>query len=177
MGSNSFSMFDYILLAMGIYVLVSGIRGKGRLFTAENIKEGMEEKFMKTMRILYIVLGVVMTINGGVSLIKYNFYIFTPATETTAAVWTPTANLGAFSFLTVPVLNVLTYVCMGLCLLCIVSRLVAIRKMTDKNAPARKAAAENPTQQAQAARQAGHVLPVSAFEFDEPTETGEEKPE
>ena len=43
------NMFDYILLAMGLYVLVSGIRGKGKLYAAENIKEGMEEQYHKTM--------------------------------------------------------------------------------------------------------------------------------
>lgn len=170
--SNSFSLFDYILLGMGVYVLVSGIRGKGRLFTAENIKEGMEEKFMKTMRILYIILGAVMTVNGCVSLVKYNFYTFNPPTAEAAASWTPSGDLGAFSFLTVPVLNVLTYVCMGLCLACIVYMIVAIRKMTDKNAPRK----QTTQAQEQAARQAGHTLPVSAFEFEEPEAESPKQP-
>lgn len=176
---DSFSLFDYILLGMGIYVLVSGISGKGRLFTAENIKEGMEEKFHKTMQILYIVLGAVMTLNGGVSLIKYNFYTMVPATATSPLTWEPKGDLGAFSFLTIPVLNVLTYVCMGICLACIVYMIVAIRKMTDKNAPQKKAAS-NPAAAAQANRQAGHILPVSAFDFDEPetdASSAEKKPE
>ncbi len=168
-------MFDYILLGMGLYVLVSGIRGKGRLFTAENLKEGMEEKFMKIMRVLYIILGAVMTLNGGVSLVKYNFYTFVPATAESAATWTPSGDLGAFSFLTIPVLNVLTYVCMGVCLACIVYMIIVIRKMTDRNAPRKQESAQGGAAQTQAARQEGHVLPVSAFEFDEPEETTEKQ--
>ena len=174
--TNSMNMFDYILLAMGLYVLISGIRGKGRLYTAENIKEGMEEKFHKTMQVLYIILGAVMTVNGVVSILKYTFYEFkevVAATETATAVyeWVPTKDLGAFRFLTVPVLNVLTFVCMGLCLACIIYMIVAIRKMTDKNAPKKQQAGQSGAGQSQASRQAGHILPVSAFDFDEPEET------
>lgn len=167
---QSLSLFDYLLLAMGVYVLVAGIRGKGRLYNVENIKEGMEEQFIQTMRKLYIALGVVMTFNGLISLVKYVFYSYQeviPATETMTAGydWVPLRDLGPFSFLTIPVINILTYVCTGLAIVGIVVMIIVTRKMTDKEAAARRA--EQYKNSADAAKQAGHILPVSAFDFED----------
>ncbi len=166
---QSLSLFDYLLLAMGVYVLVAGIRGKGRLYNVENIKKGMEETFIQTMRKLYIALGAVMTFNGLISLVKYVFYSYEeviPATETMTAGydWVPLRDLGSFSFLTIPTINIITYVCTGLAIAGIVVMIVVTRKMTDKDAAARRA---EQYKGADAAKQAGHILPVSAFDFED----------
>ena len=41
--TGSFAMFDWLLIAVSFYVLYSGIVGKGKLYSVENIKEGMED--------------------------------------------------------------------------------------------------------------------------------------
>lgn len=171
---SSFSLFDYLILGMGIYVLVAGIRGKGRLYQVENIKEGMVEKFISIMRRLYIGIGAVMTINGLLSVARYTLYTLvevTPATDTTAAVydWVPKAESGFWSFLTIPVIQVLAYICTALSLAGIVFLIVITRKMTDKEAAAKQAAAARAG--STSPNQAGRILPVSAFDFDDEPET------
>lgn len=168
--SSTLSILDYIMLAMGVYVLVAGIRGKGRLYSVENIKKDLREKFMSVMRKFYIALGVIMTINGLLSVLRYTFYTvaeITPATETAKAVydWVPARDLGAFSFLTIPVINVLTYVCIGLAVGLLVWMSIIIRKMTDRNAAAGSSGQSGDG--ASADKQAGHTLPVSAFDFED----------
>ena len=85
--TDSFSLFDMLLLAIAAYVLYAGIVGKGRLFSLENIKEGMEKEYISMSRKFYILLGVFMLINSGASLLRGVFYqqVVTAATETTAA--------------------------------------------------------------------------------------------
>lgn len=81
--SDSFAMFDW-LLAVSFYVLYAGIVGKGKLYSVENIKEGMEEEFKALSRKIYIFLGIAMVINSA-SLLRNTFYAYqeiTPATET-----------------------------------------------------------------------------------------------
>ena len=182
MGST-FSMFDYILLAIGVYVLYSGISGKGRLYNIENLKEGMEEKFKSTMRKLYIGLGVVMSLNAGASLLKTGFYEMkeiTAATETAKAVYAwvlqDGKSLGVFSFLTPNVLDIITYVLLGLSMALIVLMIIAIRKLTNKPGTGGAQGQGKSGQGAgQQARQAGHTLPVSAFDFeDEPEDTNQQ---
>ena len=177
---DSLSLFDYILLAMGVYVLVAGIRGKGRLYNVENIKEGMEETYFKAMRKIYIGLGVVMTLNGVFSVLKYVFYSYEeiiPATETMTAGydWVAKGDMGFWSFLTIPFLNVMTYVCMGISIAVIVLMIIITRKMTDKEAAAKRAQAYK--ESAASSKQAGHILPVSAFDFEEEGEAQTTLPE
>ena len=167
---DTMSMFDYIMLAMGVYVLIGGIRGKGRLYTVENIKEELVEQFVKTMRKLYIALGAVMTLNGLVSVAKsmlYDYVEVSPATGATTAAYdyVPKQDLGAFSFLTIPVINIIMYVCTGLAIAGIVVMIIITRKMTDKDAAAKRAAQQ--AESAAANPQAGHTLPVAAFDFSE----------
>ena len=50
-------LFDLILIGMSVYVLVSAILGRGRLFQLDNLKEGMEEKFYSGARKFYLGLG------------------------------------------------------------------------------------------------------------------------
>jgi hypothetical protein len=51
--TSSFAMFDWLLLAVSFYVLYSGVVGKGKLYSVENIKEGMEEEFKALSRKIY----------------------------------------------------------------------------------------------------------------------------
>lgn len=176
----SFSMFDYILLAIGVYVLYSGISGKGRLYNVENLKEGMEKKFKSTMRKLYIGLGAVMSLNAGASLLKTGFYEMkeiTAATETAKATYDwvlqEGKSLGAFSFLTPKALDIITYVLLGLSMALIVLMIIAIRKLTNKPAPGQgKSSAQGG---ARSSCQSGHILPTSAFDFDDEPEQTENK--
>lgn len=174
---NSMSLFDWIMLAMGAYVLYAGITGKGRLYVVENVKEGMEENLKKFSRLLYIILGIIMVVNSATSIVKYAFYAYQevlPATDTAAAVydWVAIKDLGSFSFLTVQVLDIIAYVFLGLCIACIVILIIGFRKMTDKNAKPKP----KPEAQQAAQNQAGHVLPVSAFEFEEEAQPESEEP-
>lgn len=160
-------MFDLLLLAMGAYVLFAGVTGKGKLYATENVKKGMEEAFRKAMRKIYLALGIVMVLNSVFSLLMSWLYTaqLTEATDTAAATVEyvlNVADLGFWSFLTPTVLMTLTYVCMGLIVALIVLMVIKLRKFTDRKAP--QAAS------AQQGRQAGHILPVDAFEFDEPEE-------
>ena len=167
------SIMDYLLLIIGAYVLFNGIRGKGKLFTAENIKEGYEEKFKKTLRSIYLPMGVVMLINGGMSLLRNYLYEqgeVAAATETMPAVfdWVlkEGRDLGGFTFLTPKFFNIFAYVFMGLVVAGVITLIFVMRKMTDRNPPP-KANPNDPDAQKRTDRQAGHSLPVSAFEFDD----------
>lgn len=164
--TDSFSMFDWLLLAISGYVLYAGITGKGRLYSVENIKEGMEEKFKQFSRKVYIFLGIAMIINSGASLLRGTFYAYqevTAATDTTAAVyeWVATKDLGIFSFLTPVAFNIISYVALAITLGLIVLLVVAMRKYVDKEAQAKKSAASS------AARSNASSMPSSAFEFDD----------
>ena len=79
----------------------------------------MEEAFRKTMRKIYLALGIVMVLNSVFSLLMTQLYTtqLTEATDTAAATveYVPkVADMGFWSFLTPTVLLTLTYVCMGL---------------------------------------------------------------
>lgn len=170
------SLMDYLLLAIGVYVLIGGIRGKGRLFTMEFLKEGYEEKFKKTLRAIYIPLGIVMLINGSLSIVKGLLYepVELPASANGAAAYgwalKEGKDLGAFSFVTPEFFTVLTYVCMGIVVAFVVLLVVMMRRMTDKEAQKKASGAGGPGARARDPRQGGHILPVSAFDFDEPEE-------
>lgn len=164
--SGSFAMFDWLLLAISVYVLYAGIVGKGKLYSVENIIEGKEEEFKALSRKIYIFLGITMVINSGASLLRSNFYSYTEvtaATDTTAAVyeWTASKSLGVFSFLTTTVLDITSYVALALTLGLIVFLVVKMRKYVDKNAQAKKSGG------ASCSRGGCNSMPSSAFNFDE----------
>ena len=161
--SSSIAMFDWLLLAVSFYVLYAGIVGKGKLYSVENIKEGMEEEFKALSRKIYIFLGIAMVINSAASLLRNTFYAYqevTPATETAKAVydWVSLKDLGAFSFLTPTVFDIISYVALALTLGLIVLLVVKMRKYVDKNAQAKSG---------QGAAKAASSMPSSAFNFDE----------
>ena len=162
--SSSFAMFDWLLLAISVYVLYAGIVGKGRLYSVENIKEGQEEAFKALSRKIYIFLGIAMVINSAASLLRNTFYAYqeiTPAAGTAKAVygWVMIKDLGAFSFLTAPVFDIISYVALAVTLGLIVFLVVKMRKYMDKNAQAKKAEAAKPA--------GGSSMPSSAFNFDD----------
>ncbi|MEA4870263.1 MAG: hypothetical protein VB062_06455 [Christensenella sp.] len=162
--SSSFAMFDWMLLAISVYVLYAGIVGKGRLYSVDNIKEGKEEEFKAFSRKIYILLGIAMVINSGASILRNQFYAYqeiTPATDAAKAVygWVNLKDLGAFSFLTPKVFDIVSYVALAATLGLIVFLVVKMRKYMDKNAQAKKAAAAKPA--------GGSSMPSSAFHFDD----------
>jgi len=167
--TGSFAMFDWLLLAVSVYVLYSGIVGKGKLYSVENIKEGMEEEFKALSRKIYIFLGITMIINSAASLLRNAFFAYqeiTPATETAKAVfgWVTLKDLGAFSFLTPVVFDIVSYVALALTLGLIVLLVVKMRKYIDKTA-------QSKSSQGTAAR-GGSSMPSSAFNFDEDEKNG-----
>ena len=50
---------DILIAAVGLYVIVCAIRGKGSLFNDEYIKDDKKAQFKKLMRIICIVIGIV----------------------------------------------------------------------------------------------------------------------
>ena len=168
--SSSLSMFDWLLLAISVYVLYAGIVGKGRLYSVENIKEGKEEEFKQLSRKIYIFLGIAMIINSGASLLRSTFYTYqevTPAVGSTAAVYdlVATKDLGAFAFLKPTVLNVISYAALAITLGLIVLLVVKMRKYVDKNAQAKSKQSSSP--------RGGSSMPSSAFNFDEDDKKGQ----
>ena len=163
--TDSFSLFDMLLLAIAVYVLYAGIVGKGRLFTLENIKEGMEKPYIALSRKFYIALGISMLINSGSSLLRGVFYkqVVTAATDTTAAsaTWEAKMEMGKFAFMTPKVFNIISYVALGITLVLIILLAVLMRKYMDKDAAKKRAAA------ASGRPQNPNALPRSAFEFDD----------
>lgn len=163
--SSSFAMFDWLLLAVSVYVLYAGIVGKGRLYSVENIKEDKQEEFKAFSKKIYLFLGVAMVINSAASLMRSTFYAYqelTPATETAKAVygWVTLKDLGAFSFLSPQVFDIVSYVALAITLGLIVFLVVKMRKYVDKNAQAQKS-------QSGTAARGGSSMPSSAFDFDE----------
>ena len=170
--TGSTSLFDLMLLAISVYVLYAGITGKGRLYTIENIKDGKEAEFKAFIRKLYIVLGILMTVNSGASLLKGVFYTYqetVAATDTTAAVyeWVQTKDLGAFSFLSAMAFDIISWVALAFTLAIIVVLIVFMRKYTDKTKETAKKSGGSSSSKAASCSRGGCVLPPSAFEFDD----------
>jgi len=161
-------MFDWLLLAISVYVLYAGVVGKGRLYSVENIKEGKAEEFKALSRKIYIFLGIAMVINSASSILRNTFYAYqeiTPATDTASAAygWVAVKELGAFSFLTPTVFDVISYTALAVTLGLIVLLVVKMRKYVDKNAQAKRS-------QGTAAR-GGSSMPSSAFNFEDDDQT------
>lgn len=64
---QSVSLFDIVMFVIGLYLLYSAISGRGRIFDAEFVKEGMEAKHKKVMRISCLAAAVIMIAAGVVS--------------------------------------------------------------------------------------------------------------
>jgi len=166
---SSISIFDIMVLGIGVYVIVSAIRGKGRLFVAAGVKEEYKEKFPKLLRKLYAVIGAFMLLNGIASIASgmlYEYKEIAPATDAAAAQYelVPRVALGEFSFLTPQFFSIVTFVCLGVSIAMIVLLMVFTRRMTDKTAAAKEQAEKAGAQQS---RQPGRSMPDSAFDFSE----------
>lgn len=61
---QSMSVWDIIILGIGLYVLFLGIVGKGKVYEAEFIKEGMEPNYKRLIRICCIIISVCMISSG-----------------------------------------------------------------------------------------------------------------
>lgn len=165
---GSISIFDVFLAGIGLYALISGIIGHGRLFTTQNIKEGCEKKIMVGQRVLYIIVGLSMVLNGLMSILLGALY--DRSVVDNAYVFVPKSDLGSWSFLTPQLLSVMTFVFMGISLVSIIVLVVLLRKMTVR-ASAQKSGdgkAGDP-----AAQQ--HFMPSAAFEFEDEPKKNETK--
>ncbi len=98
-----------ILAAIGIYALVSAIRGKGALFTNEYIKEGKEQEFKKWARICAMIAGIAMIAYAALTI----FFSYLS--------WTTTVG----------------YVLFGLGILSLVAILIISKLLTDKEKKAK----------------------------------------
>lgn len=95
---------DILLAAIGVYVIVSAIRGSGSLFSDEYIKEDKKEQFKKLVRLLAGVTGAAFIASGVLSV--------------------------CFSYL--GWVKIARYVCLGLGLLSLIGILAVGSLMTDK---------------------------------------------
>ena len=165
------NLFDYLLIGLSLYVLVCAIIGKGKLFEVGKVKEGKEEEFRKRLRALYIVLGVAMLINSSFSFVQQIFYQY----NTETGVYDTIRDPGFLSFLTPNVLRILSFVFLGIVLGLVVLLIVMTKKYTVKGA-AGQGSGSMEEADSHAARQAGHSLPIDAFEFDAEGNLVEEEP-
>jgi len=157
----SSSLFDLLLLAMGVYVLFSGITGKGKMYENENLKEGVEAQFKKTMRIVFSVLGVLMLLNGIFPLLSGLLYTAEVSADGASVEYIANFDLSDWSWVTYELLNTLSIVFFALTIAGIVGMFIVMNKFIDKDA-SKKRAANDP-------RRSGQAMPNSAFDFEDDT--------
>ena len=150
-------LFDLVLMAMAVYILIGGISGKGKLLKADNIKEGKEEEFKKYSRIIYIALGCSMFLHSFCTFVQNILYVYdADAQDFVAASASGLASVFSYQFLRVISISFFVLTIAALIVL-----IIMMRKYTDP---------EKAKQQGNAAqndRQKGHILPVDAFDFEE----------
>lgn len=159
-------LFDLLLLALAAYVLWQGIVGKGKLYSLESIKEENRDSYVSKVKKLYIVLGVFMLLNSGMSLLRGYLYTY----DATTKVYTPNFELGQFSFLTPELLGGVAVGSLVVTIALVVVLVILARKNTDKEA--QKKAAEAAAQ----ARKRGVTLPSCAFDFETPEKADASRP-
>lgn len=140
---------DYLMIALALYVLVCAIIGKGKLFEVGRLKEGVDEvKFKKNLRLIYLILGIIMLLNS-----VSNFF--------------KTQMLQLSKSLPLILTIVFLVVIFGMLVLLI----VFTRKYTVKGTSGPSFGTDSsPEAEEHARRQAGHTLPIDAFEFDDTEE-------
>lgn len=152
-------LFDLILIGMSIFVFVSGILGRGKLFEIDNVKEGREEDFQKGARKIYIVLGLAMLVNSVFSLLLTELYTYDENFQLTV----PLYDLGEWAFLTPKLIKGISYGALGIMLVLLVILGVFMSKVTDRNAPPKK----KTTTASRSSKNKPVVFPTSAFDFSE----------
>ncbi len=155
-------IIEIIMAAMGVYVLVSGFRGRGRLYTTQHIKKGCEEKSLKGQKIIYLVLGTSMLTNALASILQ--MLLYTAETADGTVTYVPTERMTeGLSWLRAEMLNAVAFTFMAISILTIIALFVFLRKVMDK--PEKKKQAQDAPKAAP-----GSVLPSSAFDFDDAIE-------
>ena len=96
---------DILLLGIGVYALVTAITGTGAMYRNEFVKDGMEDKFKKTVRIAALIVGICMI---GVALLS----IFCSGNES---------------------LSWLKYVLFGIAVATLIGSLILTSRMIDKD--------------------------------------------
>ena len=159
-------LFDLLLIIMSFYVLISGIRGKGKLYQVDIVKEGKEELFYKTVRKIYIALGIAMVINSLSSLLLTELYTYDDAYQLTV----PLYDLGDWAFLTPKLIKGISMAALIVMIALLVVLGIFMSKVTDRNAPPKKkeGAPRNGTKEPV-------FFPSSAFEFEAEETSGESK--
>ena len=61
------SLFDIVIAAIGLYLIVSAILGKGRLFDQSFVREGMEKKHKTIVRVTALVVGLLMLATAAIA--------------------------------------------------------------------------------------------------------------
>lgn len=64
------SFLDIFQAAIGVYLLIAAISGKGKVYENEYVKEGCEKKYRKTMRIFMFILGPLCMLGAAANLFK-----------------------------------------------------------------------------------------------------------
>lgn len=158
---GNISIFDLFLAGIGLYAVICGILGRGKLLQVDNVKEGCEEKLMRGQRIMYAVVGTFMFLNAVMSVLLSVLYERV-AVENIYE-FQPKFDLGAWSFLTPKFLTTMTFVFMFISLAVIVALIVFLKKMTNK--PEKQKKGEKGAKPAQQS-----AFPDAAFDF------GDEEP-
>lgn len=156
--------FSVIMLAMSLYVLVGGIVGKGKLFQIEGLKKGKEQQAKTTLRIIYVITGLFMSLNTCLSYLRDKMYGYSPE----AGVMVRTDYLPKLN-LSYKLLNVGSFVMLGITMAGVVAMFVAINRFVDREAAR---AAQEKAAAAKNGRKAapGSVFPQDAFEFEDENE-------
>lgn len=70
---RSLSLWDILIGLIGVYLLISAIIGKGKLFDDEFVKEGMEKRHKTIVRITSLIVGLLMLASTVIAFIdKYD---------------------------------------------------------------------------------------------------------
>lgn len=73
---SGFSLLSILYVGAGIYMLVSAITGRGSMYKNENIKEGKEMVFKKTIRVCMGAVGSLLLVMGVLDLVSVRLGIW-----------------------------------------------------------------------------------------------------
>lgn len=73
---GGFSLLSILYVGAGLYMVISAVTGRGAMYKNENIKEGKEEVFKKTIRICMGAVGLLLLIMGVLDLVSVRLGIW-----------------------------------------------------------------------------------------------------
>lgn len=155
-------ILDVIIAALGVYLLVSGIRGKGKFYQVQQVKEENRAEYVKAAKKNFIIIGVALIVDGVMSALKEVLY------ESSADGMEQVAKTSIQIPYTVFEITVLAVLAV------LIITVIRMNKLTKKYVVPNMGNGEGQTGSGKP--QTNHVLPVSAFEFDEEKEEEEEIP-